>query len=251
VTLAVSVLAAALAVPGAGVPRSAPVVSLSASPARVALAGEAPATIALRNVGRSSVSLTASSDSVVLDLRGRPALVARAGRRSAATWLRVQPNRISLLPGAAARVTVRSAVPRGAEPGDHHAVVVFSTRALHAGRVGVRMRVGVRVVVRVPGPVVRRLAIRSLRVRRPGARRVIEVGLANFGNVTETLAPGRVVVSLLVRGRVAARVHTQRRELLPRSYGVATGKYVGALRGRIRARVETRGAGRRTFWIRL
>lgn len=250
-TLAFSVLAAALALPGAGVPRPAPVVSLSASPARLALAGEAAATIALRNVGRSSINLAATSDSIVLDLRGRPALVARDVRRSAAPWLRVRPRRLSLAPGAAVRVTVRSSVPRGAEPGDHHAVVLFSSRALHTGRVGVRMRVGVRVVVRVPGAVVRRLAIRSLRVRRPGNRRVLEVGLTNFGNVTETLAPGRVVVSLLVRGRVAARVRTQRRELLPRSHGVATGRYAGALRGLILARVETRGARRRTFWIRL
>jgi hypothetical protein len=80
---------------------------------------------------------------------------------------------------------------------------------------------------------------------------MVEVGLANLGNVTEALPPGRVVVSLLVRGRTAFRVLTQRRELLPRSYGIAEGRYLGALRGRILARVETRGARRRTFWIRL
>jgi hypothetical protein len=251
VTLGFSALAASLVLAGAGSPRPAPVASLSASPARVALAGGATATIALRNFGRSSVSLAASSNGLVLDLRGRPALVARAARRSAAAWLRVQPRRLSLAPGSAALVIVRSTVPRGAEPGDHHAVVLFSSRALHTGRVGVRMRVGVRVVVRVPGTVVRRLAIRGLHVRRHGRARVLEVGLANLGNVTEALAPGRVVVSLLVAGRVAARARTQRRELLPRSYGIATGKYVGALRGRILARVETRGARQRMFWIRL
>jgi hypothetical protein len=248
VTLAFSALVGALVFGGGGPPSAAPLVSLSASPARIALAGEAVTTIALRNFGRSSVSVIARPDSFVLDLRGRPALVARASRRSAAAWLKVRPGRLSLAPGGSALVKVESIVPRGASPGDHHAVVLFATRAQHTGRVGVRMRVGVRVVVRVPGAVVRKLAIRSLHVGRYGRRRVLQVGLANLGNVTEGVSP---VVSLLVRGRVVARVRTQRRELLPQSRGIATGRYTGVLRGRILARVEVRRAGRRMFWVRL
>jgi hypothetical protein len=251
VTLAPAALAASLVLAGTGSPPAARVASLSASPARVALAGEAAATIALRNSGRSSVSVAASPDSFVLDRHGRPALVARAARGSAALWLKVRPRRLSIPPGAVAVVTVKSTVPTGAEPGDHHAVVLFATRATQTGRVSVRMRVGVRVVVRVPGPVVRRLLVRSLHVRRSGRVRVLEVGIANLGNVTETLAPGRVVVSLLVRGRTAVRVRPQRRDLLPHTYGIATGRYGGALRGRILARVDTRGARRRMFWVRL
>jgi hypothetical protein len=239
---------AALVLAGGG---PAPVVSLSASPARVALAGGAASTIALRNFGRTSLSVTASPDSVVLDLHGRPELVARAARRSAAGWLRVQPPRVVLAPGAKALVRVESTVPRGAAPGDHHAVVLFATRAPHAGRVGVRMRVGVRVVVRVPGSVVRKLAVRSLYVRRRGRTRLLEIGLANLGNVTEALAPGRVIVTLLGRGRLTVRVRTQPRELLPHSFGIATGRYVGPLRGRLLARVEVGRARRRMFWIRL
>jgi hypothetical protein len=248
VTLALAAPVAALVLGGGG---PAPVVSLSASPARVALAGGAGATIALRNFGRSSLSVTASRDGFVLDLHGRPELVARAARRSAATWLNVRPRRVALAPGAEALVRVESTVPRGAEPGDHHAVVLFATRAPHAGRVGVRMRVGVRVVVRVPGSVVRKLAIRSLHVRRQGRVRLLDIGLANLGNVTEGLTPGRVIVTLLARGRVPVRVRTQRRELLPHSFGIATARYVGALRGRLLARVEVGRAGRRLFWIRL
>jgi hypothetical protein len=248
VTLALAAPVAALALAGGG-PTA--VVSLSASPARVALAGGAGATIALRNVGRSSLSVTASPDGFALDLHGRPELVSRAARRGAATWLSVRPRRVALAPGAKALVRVASTVPRGAEPGDHHAVVLFATRATHAGRVGVRMRVGVRVVVRVPGSVVRKLAIRSLHVRRRGRTRLLDIGLANLGNVTEALAPGRVIVTLLVRGRVTVRVRTQRRELLPHSFGIATGRYFGALRGRLLARVEVGRGGRRMFWIRL
>jgi hypothetical protein len=249
VTLALGALVAAFMLPAAA--PGAPVVSLSASPARLALAGDGAAVVALRNVGRSSVSVTAGSAGVALDLRGRPALTARAARRSAAAWLSVRPRRLSLAPGGAAFVKVASLVPARAEPGDHHALVLFSTQATQAGSVGVRMRVGVRVVVRAPGTIIRRLVIRRLHVRRRGRARLLVVGLANLGNITETLLPGRVTVSLLARGRVVVRVRTQRRELLPHSFGIAAGTYVGPLRGRVLARVETRGAGRRLFWIRL
>jgi hypothetical protein len=247
-TLALGALAAASALAAAP---SAPVVSLSASPARLALAGDGAAMIALRNVGRSTVSVSAGSAGLALDLRGRPTITARAAPRSAAPWLNVRPHRLSLTPGGTAFVTVASIVPARVEPGDHNALLLFATQATQAGSVGVRMRVGVRVVVRVPGPIVRRLVIRRLLVRRRGRARVLEVGLANLGNVTEALVPGRVTVSLLPRGRVVVRVRTQRRELLPHSFGIATGRYAGSLRGRVLARVEARGAGRRMFWIRL
>jgi hypothetical protein len=247
-TLALAALAAASALAAAP---GAPVVSLSASPGRLALAGDGAAVIALRNVGRSKISVTVRSAGFALDLRGRPALEARAARRGAAAWLTVRPHRLSLTPGGTAFVTVASTVPLRAEPGDHHAVVLFATQATQAGSVGVRMRVGVRVVVRAPGMIVRRLVIRRLQVHRRGRARVLEVGLANLGNVTEALVPGRVTVSLLPRGRVVVRVRTQRRELLPHSFGIATGRYAGSLRGRVLARVEARGAGRRMFWIRL
>lgn len=253
-TLALGVLVAASALaaaPSAVSPSRAPIVSLSASPSRLALAGDGAATIALRNFGRSKVAVTAGAGSFALDLRGRPALAVRAARGSAARWLGVRPHRLSLGPGGAAFVNVASTVPARAHPGDHHALVLLATQATEAGRVGVRMRVGVRVVVRVPGTIVRRLVIRRLHVHRRGRVRVLEVGLANLGNVTEALFPGRVIVSLLARGRVIARVRTQQRELLPHSFGLATGRYIGPFHGRIRAQVETRGGGRRTFWIRL
>lgn len=249
-TFAAVALASAALLGSTESPHARPVVSLSASPARLALAGEAGARITLRNFGRSRVLVDVTAGNVLLDVRGRPAL-ARSRVRSAASWLRVRPRRVLLAPGAAASVDVWSTVPRAAEPGDHHAVVLFTTRPQQARRVAVRMRVGVRVVVRAPGTVVRRLAVRNVRVRRRGRVRFLDVGLANLGNVTEAVAPGRVVVSLLVRGRIVARVRVERRELLPHSYGIATGRYVGRVRGRVLARVSAAGARRRAFWIRL
>jgi hypothetical protein len=250
VTIASVALASAALVGVVAAPPAAPVVSLSASPARLALAGGAEAPVTLRNFGRSAVLVRVRSGSVVLDVRGRPAL-ARGGAQSAASWLRVRPQRVELRPGEARTVKVRSAVPRAAGPGDHHAVILLTTAVQQRGRLGVRMRVAVRVVVRVPGRVVRRLAVIALQVRRRGHARILDVRIANRGNVTEVLAPGRVAVALLVRGRIASRVRTDRREFLPHSYGIATGRYVGRLRGRVLARVEARGARPRAFWIRL
>ena len=57
-----------------------------------------------------------------------------------------------------------------------------------------------------PGKVTRRLVIGPLRVRRPGAARVLELAIRNAGNVLERLAPGRVVLTVLRRGRVVARL---------------------------------------------
>ena len=72
----------------------------------------------------------------------------RAGGRSAerARWLTVRPSRIGLAPGASASITVAARVPRRAEPGDHDALVLLTTRPRDAGGVAVRMRVGVVVV---------------------------------------------------------------------------------------------------------
>jgi hypothetical protein len=107
------------------------------------------------------------------------------------------------------------------------------------------------VLVRAPGVVVRRLAVRSLRVRRHPRRRVLELVLANLGNVTEELEPGRVTVTLRARDRTAARVRLERRELLPRSRAIVVGTYRGAARGPVVASVEIDGRVRRTFRIRL
>jgi hypothetical protein len=242
VTLAV-LAAALLAAP--------PVVSLSASPARLSLAARDSVPIALHNFGRWPVHVTASTGGFVLDLRGRPAIASPAARRSAASWLSIRPRRVRLTPGEAATVQVASRAPARAEPGDHHAVLLFATGAAQAGHVGVRMRVGVRVVVRTPGTIVRRIAVRRLSVRRVGRARLLDVGLANLGNVTEVLAPGRVTVLLLRRGHRARRIRTRARELLPHSFGVFTGTYNGQVRGFVHARVEIGGAVRRTFRIRL
>jgi len=109
------------------------------------------------------------------------------------------------------------------------------------------MRLGVRVAVRAPGKVVRRVAVQGLRVRRSGPARSLEVAVANLGDLIETNA---VTVVLSVRGR-AERVHATAREVLPRTRAILTARYTGRLRGRVLARVEVDGVARRSFSLRL
>jgi hypothetical protein len=243
-----SAAAAALALAAGqahGQPR--PVVAVSAAPARLSLVGSGVAAVTLRNFGASRVALDAAPGVLAVDLRGRPR-VGRRSSRSAARWLAVTPRSLSLAPGGSAVVAVRTQVPAEAEPGDHAGLVVFSTRVVQPGRVGVRMRVGVRINVRVPGTIVRRLVARSVRARRG---RLLDVAIENAGNVTEALARGGVRVVLLRRGRVLERLPCSRREVLPRTRALFTVASRRTVRGVVLARVEIRGVAVRTFGVRL
>ena len=234
-----------------------PLVSLTASPTHVTLLGAASATIRVTNSGHGPVVFDAGRAAFALDLRGRPRIVPRARTaRVATSWLTVRPRRLALRAGQSGWLTVSSAVPRVAQPGDHEALVLLTTRAPQSARVAVRMRLGIVVVVRVPGAIVRRLELRRLRVRRVGRVRVLDLFVANRGNVTEDLVRGRVRLSLLRHGRVLARLRPKERELLPRTSGIEQFRYDGPVRGRVTALAEitsTSGGveARRAFPIRL
>ena len=241
---------AALALVAAGAPsgtgRERPLASLSASPTRIALSGSSRASVTLTNFGASRAQVSVGRGSFTLDLRGRPAVV-RAGARSAQSWLTFRPSELAIAPGAQAVLEVAARVPQGARPGDHHALVLLATRPSRLGGVGVRMRLGVRVAVRVPGKVVRRVVVQRLRVRRSGRSRSLDVTIANLGDVIETSG---VTLVLSSRGRVE-RVRAEPREVLPRTRAILTARYGGRLRGRVLVRVEVDGTPRRTFRLRL
>jgi hypothetical protein len=163
-------LVVALASGSAGASAARPPVALSASPAHVDLAGSARATVRVRNSGRERVVVDVTRTGFRVDLRGRPKIVARArSRRSAADWLGLRPRSLALAPGGTGEVTIASHVPAGAEPGDHDALVLLTTRRGAKGGVAVRMRMGIVVVVRAPGIVVRRVELGRVRVARSGA----------------------------------------------------------------------------------
>jgi hypothetical protein len=250
VILAPSAAIAALALVAAGAPsgtsRERPLASLSASPTRIALGGSNRTSVTLTNFGASRAQVRVGRGSFTLDLRGRPAIV-RAGPRSAQSWLTFRPTALSIASGGKAVLEVGARVPARARPGDHQALVLLTTRPSRLGGVGVRMRLGVRISVRVPGKFVRRVAVRGLRVRRSGRSRSLDVTVANLGDVIETNA---VTVVLSARGQVE-RVLAELREVLPRTRAILTARYEGRLRGRVIARVEVDGAAKRTFRVRL
>ena len=248
--LAPGAAVAALALVAAGAPngigRERPLASLSASPTRIALSGSSRASVTLTNYGVTRAQVSVGRGSFTLDLRGRPA-IGRPGVRSAQSWLSFRPSALSIAPGGKAELEVAARVPARARPGDHHALLLLVTRPSRVGGVGVRMRLGVRVAVRAPGRVVRRVAVRDLRVRRGGRIRRLDVTVENLGDLIETKA---VDVVLSAHGRVD-RVHAENREVLPRTRAILTARYVGQLRGRVTARVEVDGVARRSFRLRL
>ena len=220
-----AIAACLLAPASAGVRAARPPVSLVASPAHVSLAGAARRVVTLTSSGSEPVSVEVRRAGYALDLRGRPRVLA-----ARASWLRVRPRRLTLAPGQKASFVIVSAPPRRAEPGDHSELVLLTTRPLRTAALSVRMRLGVVVVVRMPGRVVRRLAVLGVRVRPPR----LEVLVANRGNVTETIARRCVTVTLRRRGRVLARLHPVPRLLLPRTRGVLEVPLGRRRRGRLR-----------------
>ena len=245
---AAALLAAAAPIPGAAATGG---MRLSASPVRLTLTGAAGTSITVRNPGSRPLFVNVSRAGFARSLRGRPQVRAA---KAAAAWLQVRPRRVRLAPHAAATVHVAALPPPRAEPGDHPALVLLTTRPVGAGRVRVRLRVGIVVLVHVPGRIVRRLEPRALTVRRRGSRRLLDLRLANRGNVVERLGGGRLRLVLLSRGRTVATLRPRRQELLPHTAAIAEFVYRGRVRGAVVARVKLSPPSRgrpRAFRIRI
>jgi hypothetical protein len=239
--LTVVVLAPTPSAEGAGADR--PRVALSVSPAQLAVAAPGSRRIKLRSDG---------VERVVVDVARR----AVTRQTAAKEWLQVVPARLFLRPGRSAVLTLRVRPPRAAEPGDHHFLLLLTTRPLRGSHVTLHVRLGVRVKVRVPGQVVRQLALGSLRVHRARGARFLLVSVANRGNVTLQLR-GRVTASLFRRGQQVARLSPPaRRALLPGAHTLLRLRYGGRVRGHVIAIVRVRlGPGvravKRRYRIRL
>jgi hypothetical protein len=200
--------------------------ALTASPSRIVLAGTATANVRV-SAPRGAQIVDVSLAPYVLDLRGRPRL---AGPTRAPSWVLARPARLRLR-GKGAVVTLLSRPPRGAAPGDRPFALVLTTAPAHRRGVDVRLRVGVFVLARVPGKVVRKLVIGPLRVRRAGGRPMLDLAIRNSGNVAERIAAGRLVLEVATHGRVVARLRPSARELLPHSRALVGAAFRGRLRG--------------------
>lgn len=234
------VLAPAPFAEGAGADR--PRVALSVSPARLVLATPGSRAIKVRNDGAEQVVVDATRRTV--------------GGQAVAKWVEIVPARVLLRSGASAVLTLRAEPPpRRAEPGDHHVLVLLTTRPLGGGRVNVQVRLGVRIRMVVPGRIVRRLTLGGLRVHKRRNARFMFVSVANRGNVTVQLRD-RVTASLVRRGRQLARLSLHaRRALRPGARTLLALRYGGRLRGPLTAVVQIRlGSGSRVerrYRIRL
>lgn len=219
-----------------------PPAALTISPARVQLVGAASAAVQLRNPGLAGAVVDAAPARFALDLAGRPRIVAA---RDPGVRIVVRPRTLSLQPGGAASIAVAAHIRPDARPGDHPELVLLATRALMRGRVGVRMQVGVVVVVRVPGAVVHRLEVQRVVLVAGRRRALVALTLRNRGNVIESVVPETLRVALVRGRRVLARLHVAGRELLPGSRGIVRVACPRTLHGRMRAIVDLGAPGGR------
>jgi hypothetical protein len=230
-------------------------VALTVAPARLALRGSEGASVRVRNSGTKRVAVDVTPAGFALDLRGRPHIV-RGGPRSAAGWLTLRPAHFTVGPHATARLRVSARLPQHAEPGDHDALALFTARPLSGAEVAVRLRLGVVVVVRTPGAIVRRLEPRRLRVVARSGKRALELDVVNEGNVTEALRRVRTVLSRAPSGGPIATLVASTRELRPQTRGLLEFRLRARARGPVMARVVVpaepgRAVIRRTFRLRL
>ena len=128
--------------------------------------------------------------------------------------------------------------------------MLLTTRPRRGAGVAVRMRIGVVVVVRAPGRIVRRLAFGPTpRPSSPPARVSSRCCLVNRGNVTETLGHRSVRVTL-ARENTRVTFRAGARELRPRTSGVVLLQVRRNLHGWFSARVEVAAEPGRAIVVR-
>jgi hypothetical protein len=234
------------AVPTGGPATAGSAPGLSVWPARLALSPGNTALVHVANGGRRAAVVDVGIAGFALDLRGSPRVVASSG---GTRLLALRPRRLVVPRGATATFEVRAARRQALTPGDHPALVLLSARTAGGLGIGVRVRIGLTVEVRVAGVLRRRVGLGPLRVR----GRTLGVLVTNRGNVTERVARGAVVMRLYRRGRRIAVLRPRPRDLLPRTRGLVEFALPRRLRGPVRAVVTARlpGAGERSFRVSL
>jgi hypothetical protein len=219
----------------AGASSKAAGLAVSAWPARVLVTAPGTAVVGVGNPSDDPVRLVAQPQAYVLDARGRPQI-----RLPRVRWFGVRPATLVIPPHAVSHVSLTVRRPAGATPGDHAELLLLSTAPPAGRRVFARLRIGVVVVVRVPGRLVRTLAAGPLTVRRSPTATVLDVLVANRGNVDEWLGRGRVSVTLIDNGWRRGSPPIAPRRLLAHSSGLVEARFAGHLRGVLDAVVAIR-----------
>jgi hypothetical protein len=216
-------------------------VTLSVTPSRLVLEGATQTVVSVTNSGTARTAIDVTLGNYVIRPDGEVVVDPRLPPgRSAKRWLKAVPSRVDLAPGQSARITVTSRPARSAQPGDHHALLLFTTVPRTSGGVAVRTRVGVTALVRVDGPLVRRLRPLGLSVTPRGGDRLVRLRLANRGNVYERFVTTRTLLELRKNGKVIARLHAPTRSILPGTSGHLVFRYRGRITGAVNAIVRVR-----------
>lgn len=244
---AIPLTALVLAAPAvtAGAAREPASLAIAAWPARIVVSAPGRVTIHVDNPGRESVSVDASPSGYALDLRGRP----RVRAVGASSWLAVRPSHLKVAAGAGATLSVTVRRPHGVRPGDHAFVVLLTTRLPSGRKVLAHLRIGVVVVARVPGALVRRLSLGRIQLVRIGRARVLEVAVRNRGDVDEWLGPQRLSVRLLRRARGVATMHGAPRRVLAHTHGLLQVRCPGSLNGPLTAIVTLGQPSNGVAWV--
>lgn len=216
-----------------------PPAALAVSPARLAIPAGASTAVEIRNPGGARTVVLSEAAAYAIDAGGRPREVARRRDR---VRLLVRPAKVAVAAGGTTRIVVAARVERGARPGDHAELLVLTTRPVARGGVGVRLRIGVPVVVRVAGVVVHRLTVaRSL--LRPRRAPSLGVVVRNRGNVVERLAGRRLEVQLVQAGRLVATLRASARDVLPGARATFRFRWPSRVLGRVHVVVRVDGVG--------
>ena len=239
------VLAGALVVAGAigalGVPQAgdAAGTSVTLGSSRMSVVAGGSTRLVLTNPSRAAQTYSVTFGNYVITRAGRVQVdPAVAPERSARDWLSARPDRLTLGPGETGGVEIEARAAPIAAPGDHHAVVLISGDADEKPHRGIafRTQVGVSILVRVPGVVVRQVRLGSPRLTRHNGRRGISVAVENRGNLTERFPRGRIRISLRRHGKVVTRYLAPKRTILPGTSAVVTMPVPRGLRGPFSAR---------------
>jgi hypothetical protein len=218
-------------------------ISLSVNPSTLQLQAGDTQNVSVTNIGDASTNLTVAVGDYAMTPSGTVILNPRnATKASASRWLAVSPSTIPLNPGESTTLSVRATPPSTAAPGDHEALVLLSGSPVRSqrGTVVVNARLGIGVLVRVPGDLHRHLTITRIRQRGHGAKRTLQVGLTNMGNVNEVLARGQATATFKQGGRTSTCALTGRRSILPGAQAVVAIRCPGALARTTKAVVTIR-----------
>jgi hypothetical protein len=231
--LTVAALAAAAAVPATTVAATQPTFALtSASGGAPLLSGRPGAllrgTARVSNLSDRSVTVRLQPADVTNATNGN-ADYAAARPAHAGRWLRLGAKRVRLAPGAARAVAFTVRVPADAAGGSHYAGVVATdaaevasasaSRSKASKRNGFRFsrinRQAMPVTVRLPGPLTRRLSLRSTRINVQPSGAALVLGLRPGGT---TLIPDTKVRLRIARaGKSVLRYATTLGQLFPGS----------------------------------